>query len=51
MKKGKRAPLTAEQVAELDALAAMPDSEIDTRPAFPKFESYQTALSSLWVQV
>ena len=35
MKKGKRAPLTAKQVAELDALAAMPDSEIDTSDAPP----------------
>jgi len=35
MKKGKRAPLTPEQAAELDALAAMPDSEIDTSDAPP----------------
>ena len=33
MKKGKRAPLTPKQAAELDALAAMPDSEIDTSDA------------------
>jgi len=26
-------------------------SELLTRRAFPKFESYQAALSSLWVQV
>ncbi|MGO9472413.1 MAG: BrnA antitoxin family protein [Rhodomicrobium sp.] len=30
MKKGNPAPLSAEQKAELEALAAMPDSEIDT---------------------
>ena len=30
MKKGNPAPLTPELQAELDALAAMPDSEIDT---------------------
>jgi len=35
MKKGKRAPLTAKQADELDALAAMPDSEIDTSDAPP----------------
>jgi len=29
MKKGNPAPLTPEQAAELDALAAMPDSEIN----------------------
>ena len=33
MMKGKRAPLTPQQAAELDALAAMPDSEIDTSDA------------------
>ncbi len=30
MKKGNPAPLSAEQKAELEALAALPDSEIDT---------------------
>jgi hypothetical protein len=30
MKRGKPEPLTPELQAELDALAAMPDSEIDT---------------------
>jgi uncharacterized protein (DUF4415 family) len=35
MKKGRRAPLTPKQAAELDALAAMPDSEIDTSDAPP----------------
>jgi uncharacterized protein (DUF4415 family) len=30
MKKGSTRPLTAAQKAELDALAAMPDDEIDT---------------------
>jgi len=35
MKKGRRAPLTPKQAAELEALVAMPDSEIDTSDAPP----------------
>ena len=31
MKKGSSRPLTAEQQAELDALAALPEDQIDTR--------------------
>ena len=35
MKKGNSAPLGAEQKAELEALAALPDSEIDTSDSPP----------------
>lgn len=42
MKKGTSRPLTARQKAELDALAAMPDEQINTR-ALPEVRDWSGA--------
>ncbi len=46
MKKGNTEPLTPELQAELDALAAMPDSEIDTTEMRP-FTDWSKAVRGL----
>src|ERR1700739_4090193 len=40
-----------EVVGAYDYVIIIRQELVEPRPAFPKFESYQAALSSLWVQV